>query len=765
MLFSKLLLAVSATLLPSVAHGLSISDTQQQVDALTRLFKNLPLWDDCDAIKCACKGSNYPASVAVTVDTNVRADEKEEVYDRFIKSKCKAAKVLSYEKALAYGNSNDPKSSKDVNVKKAQTQPVFFKPKEYQHMFESNRVSAQNKETGIWTGSFLTGYWVFIAVICMFVNLFRWFTWKRSANRSVLTRPNALFRAYQKHVEMPALYGFKHMQRINFYGIQMSIPTRWETLVIFFYFACSIILACTRHEVVHPESARFGSQRQQLLKYVADRTGIQVTVQLPLLVLFALRNNFLMWLTGWSFSTYQCFHRAIARVTYLQIIVHAACYHMFDSAKKGGVVPNLWTKVYFKGGVVAAVAMACLILSGLFRHKWYEAFLFFHIGAAIVALYFTYDHLATLEYYEAVYVAFGLWAADWLIRAIRVLWINIRWFRSANVFMTEAQMSLVDADVVKMDIHTPCKWTVKPGQYVFIHVFRMGLLESHPFSVMSSDSGSFQLMARSRGGMTRRLTKSVAKGNTSMKMLIDGVYGHTQPVDLYDNVLLVAGGIGITAVIPYAEDIVARGIACKVKLMWTVRDIAHLEIMADRLEKLVADGHVQLELYVSQEHGDSTYLSSPIDEKLTDSQNSLNEKNDSESDSNNENDSNSDVLNNVQADKNIMRAQKDHHLHLRHQSHDLTDNVLEKLAHNPPKQVPVPGSQAKAPIYASLVNMGRRPVLTEVVTATFTEAEGSVAVLGCGPAQMVDALRSIVSAEMGLVINGRVDYYEESFGW
>lgn len=728
------------------------SPKDMEVEALSRLLKSYTLWDTCEDLKCACKEDLYPASVAVTVQANVPENWKEEVYDLFITAKCKKAKVQTYAEALAYAETDKPIDSTKAKAKNPQEQPVLFKPKEYQHMYESSWVSIQNKDTGVWTGAFLTGYWLFLAIGCMFLNMFRHFAWKRKANRSVLGRPNGLVRAYQKHIEMPALYGFKHMQRIKFYGIEMSIPTRWETIVIFFYFACSVILLCTQYRVVHPESARFGSQRQQLLKYVADRAGIQVTVQLPLLVLFALRNNFLMWITGWSFSTYQCFHRAVARVTYIQIIIHAACYHMFDGAKKGGIRPNLWVKVYFKGGVVAAVAMACLILSGLFRHKWYEGFLVFHIGAAIVALYFTYDHLATLEYMEPVYVAFGLWAADWLMRAFRVLWINIRWFRKSSVFMTTSEMSLIDSDVVKMDISTPCKWTVKPGQYVFVHIFRMGLLESHPFSVMSSESGSFQLMARARGGMTRRLAKSIANGNTNMKMLIDGVYGKTQPVDLYDNILLVAGGIGITAVIPYAEDIVARDIAAKVKLMWTVKDINHLELMADRLEKLVQDGHVQLELYVSQHSGDTTFMSSPVEKD------SLNEKIEEDSDS-------QDSLDNVEADKNVMRAKKDHHLHLHQHNADLPEIVTEKGLHNPPTQVPVPGSQGKQPLYANLVNLGKRPVLTEVVTTTFTEAEGSVAVLGCGPAPLVDALRGIVSAEMGLVINGRVDYYEEAFGW
>ena len=39
-----------------------------------------------------------------------------------------------------------------------------------------------------------------------------------------------------------------------------------------------------------------------------------------------MRNNVLLWLTGWSFSTFNQFHRWIARVATLEAVIHSIAY-------------------------------------------------------------------------------------------------------------------------------------------------------------------------------------------------------------------------------------------------------------------------------------------------------------------------------------------------------------------------------------------------------------------------------------------------------
>ena len=46
-----------------------------------------------------------------------------------------------------------------------------------------------------------------------------------------------------------------------------------------------------------------GKDDVQLGRYIADRTGIICFYNLPLMFLFAGRNDIFIWLTGWTYST------------------------------------------------------------------------------------------------------------------------------------------------------------------------------------------------------------------------------------------------------------------------------------------------------------------------------------------------------------------------------------------------------------------------------------------------------------------------------
>lgn len=70
----------------------------------------------------------------------------------------------------------------------------------------------------------------------------------------------------------------------------------------------------------------FPSIDRQILRYVSDRTGIISFANFPMIWLFGMRNNILMWLTGWDFGTYNNFHRWVARIATVQAIVHSIGY-------------------------------------------------------------------------------------------------------------------------------------------------------------------------------------------------------------------------------------------------------------------------------------------------------------------------------------------------------------------------------------------------------------------------------------------------------
>lgn len=65
---------------------------------------------------------------------------------------------------------------------------------------------------------------------------------------------------------------------------------------------------------------------RQLLRYIADRTGILSFANLPLLWLFAGRNNIFLWATGWSFARFNIFHRHVAWIATIQAVIHTVAY-------------------------------------------------------------------------------------------------------------------------------------------------------------------------------------------------------------------------------------------------------------------------------------------------------------------------------------------------------------------------------------------------------------------------------------------------------
>ncbi|TVY39054.1 Ferric reductase transmembrane component [Lachnellula occidentalis] len=67
-------------------------------------------------------------------------------------------------------------------------------------------------------------------------------------------------------------------------------------------------------------------------RYVADRSGTLSYANLPVMWIFAGRNNILLWATGWDFSTFSIFHRHIGIVATVQAIVHDVAYTVEELA-------------------------------------------------------------------------------------------------------------------------------------------------------------------------------------------------------------------------------------------------------------------------------------------------------------------------------------------------------------------------------------------------------------------------------------------------
>lgn len=75
-------------------------------------------------------------------------------------------------------------------------------------------------------------------------------------------------------------------------------------------------------------------EHTQMWRYIGDRTGVISTANLILIWTFGIRNNTLMWLTGWDFATYNNFHRWVARVATVEAVVHSVAYTVLICDRK-----------------------------------------------------------------------------------------------------------------------------------------------------------------------------------------------------------------------------------------------------------------------------------------------------------------------------------------------------------------------------------------------------------------------------------------------
>jgi predicted ferric reductase len=92
----------------------------------------------------------------------------------------------------------------------------------------------------------------------------------------------------------------------------------------------------------------------QVSRYLGDRAGLLAIAQLPVVFVFAQRNDPLLWITGWSFVTYNRFHRWVARLCMMLAIVHSVSYSVYTYRAGEGLYAASWVEEYWYCGVIVS---------------------------------------------------------------------------------------------------------------------------------------------------------------------------------------------------------------------------------------------------------------------------------------------------------------------------------------------------------------------------------------------------------------------------
>lgn len=406
---------------------------------------------------------------------------------------------------------------------------------------------------------------------------------------------SALVRRLRPYLVWPSIFGTYHVRPLPY--LLGNVPTAGQSLYIVMFVFLNIIFTAVNIESRQP-SAWYPTVWREVMSYVLFRTGVYAYIMAPLLFLFAGRNNILLWLTSWSHSTFLVLHRWIARIFTLQAILHSViAVHVY---RADGMYKMQLSMPYWIWGCFATVVAVVLTFgSGLFVRKLaYEFFLIMHIVLSVMLVvgcwYHAYDLYKFLGGYQVwLYAVAGVWFFDRVARIARIIVAGPR----------RAKVTEVGEEFIRIDI-PGIRWGADPGKHVYVyfptlHKFRPW--ENHPFSVLPtamlaptvshpvSDKHSrtssedvekngvevttaqrhrpqvgISLFVRKSTGMTRSLVNA-----DNLFTLLEGPYPNnsTKAILRCDRLLLIGGGIGITALLPFAASNYRN-----VKLAWSVRE-------------------------------------------------------------------------------------------------------------------------------------------------------------------------------------------------
>ena len=405
----------------------------------------------------------------------------------------------------------------------------------------------------------------------------------------------------------------------------MIMPTRGQSIFLFYLIAVNIIFCCVGYESRQPNSW-FPSTTDEIRAFVGNRTGALSLVNIAISVLYAGRNNVLISLTDWSHATFLLLHRWVASIATLQACIHSAIY-LYNYMASGDHATEAKLD-YWIWGVIATLGMVFLIPTSILplRQKFYELFLVWHIVIAFFIILGSFLHIL-LRFskqwgYELwMYIAFAFWAVDRLYRLVRL----------ARNGVCKANITVIDEDYIRLDV----PGITGEGQaYLYFPTLTWRVWENHPFSIaggmlyntspdniksqkesVSSSASSAHASPTSVSDIekapnlavapvskhtsrsasptlglsfiirTHSGTTALLRSRSSLPVLVEAPYAGSllhpthAALNQHPRLLCIAGGVGVTALLPLLA--AHRGSR---KLAWGVRHASLLGGLQDLME-------------------------------------------------------------------------------------------------------------------------------------------------------------------------------------
>ncbi|OWB63182.1 hypothetical protein B5S29_g4142 [[Candida] boidinii] len=324
--------------------------------------------------------------------------------------------------------------------------------------------------------------------------------------------------------------------------------------------------------------------------------------------------------------------------------------------------------------------------------------------------FFLYTHIVLVICFIALcwWHCIDLGWMEWLYASI-ALWSFdrfIRLIRLAGFGIRKAELSIVDDETMKLTCEKPSWYKSYPGNYAFVYALDSLLFwQSHPFTVID-DGSSLTMYIKAKTGLTRRVYSKlleIPEHKRTLSISLEGPYGASSPTSKYDNSLLIAGGNGFPGLLDRAVKSSKKDSNKPVKFIWITQYLKDISFVSEQLLSL-KNSNVSVDIYLTKEIKKEGEV-----EKIENSGNDETSSNDDEKKS-----------------SSLSLSESLDFINFQYVRPDVREIVNQELNNN--------------------------------------DNSGSMAVVTCGPAKMVDTLRDSV-AENVVSYPARLDLFEEFQTW
>lgn len=371
----------------------------------------------------------------------------------------------------------------------------------------------------------------------------------------------------------------------------------------------------------------------------SDRIGILAYALTPLSVMLASRESVLSLITGVPYQRFNFLHRWLGYIVFLQSALHTIGWsvvelRLYQPQPKVGLE---WiAQRYIIWGVIAMfflTAMIVLSTPWAIRRTGYEFFRKTHYVVAMLYIGACWGHWSKLNCF--LIPSLVIWFIDRGIRLTRSALLHYNYLQGGRVGFRSADACVrhfpdaKNGDVVRLDFAHPQEpWSV--GEHFYLCFPEVSIWQSHPFtpcSVPKPRSDGQQVhsyVLRAKKGATKSLAellsgKSVAGAEAKevddrtasrTSVILSGPYGRSIVSQLLPdtNILCVAGGTGVTFVLPVILDLMNRSPVHdrQIQFVWVVRqhgDISWIRQELDSLHTATSTHNLTIRIFVTRESG------------------------------------------------------------------------------------------------------------------------------------------------------------------